>query len=581
MSTFKELWLSSNILSMIESLGYTEPTPIQEKVIPLFLKNEKDIVWQARTWSGKTAAFGLPLADLINKSTWDIKALVMTPTRELAVQVSKQLQIYAQKHKLKVAVVYWWQNIQKEIVTFKQWVDILVATPGRIIDHIKRRTVNLKETEYFILDEFDEMLKMWFIEDVDYVLSICEKKKRLLFFSATLPRPIQNIIKKYMPEYEHINIQDENNSVSTIQQFYYNVPESLKFELLYRLILTESDFYGIVFCKRRIDVDNLSQKLLEKGIQSEVIHWEIWQNQREKALEKFKKWYNKVLIATDVAARWIDIQDLGFVINYDLPEWVQEYTHRIWRTGRAGKSGVAMSFVGKRDIRNFLEINAHVWNTIQLGKIPSKKDIMKSFLTNLETQIWLFKTDDKRPEVYEDMINGVLEKFDAKDIIYYFMQTSFKLLDPQDVHIENFEINKNSRSSSYSGGSRWGYRWWSRSWGGNRWYAWWWVARSYGPDRWNRTYWEKKPYWDRKPYAWWERSSSSDRPYRRPDADRWFAKKPESGSYSSRSSYSDKPKSYSDWGFKKRDDSSRPSRPSSSSRFGDKPRSSFSDRKPR
>lgn len=570
MWNFQELWLSKNIVDMVEGLWYTQPTPIQEQVIPLFLKNEKDIVWQARTWSGKTAAFGLPLADLIDKSTWDIKALVMTPTRELAVQVAKQLQIYAQRHKLKVAVVYWWQNIQKEIVTFKQWVDILVATPGRIIDHIKRRTVNLKETEYFILDEFDEMLKMWFIEDVDYVLSICEKKKRLLFFSATLPKPIQNIIKKYMPEYEHINIKDENNSVDTIQQFYYNIPESQKFELLYRLILTEPDFYWIVFCKRRIDVDNLSQKLLEKWIQSEVIHWEIWQNQREKALEKFKKWYNKVLIATDVAARGIDIQDLGFVINYDLPDWVQEYTHRIWRTGRAGKSWVAMSFVWKRNIRDFLEINAHVWNTIQLGKVPSKKDIMKSFISNLETQLGLFKADGKMPAVYEEMINDVVSKFDPKEVIYYFMQTSFKLLDPQDIHIENFEITKSSWSRSggsggwYRGGSRW------------RWYTWWWVARNYG---WSRSGWysdrgASRPSWDRKPYAWWERTSSTgDRPYRRPDADRWFA--PKSGSYSSsRPSYSDKPRASSSE-FRRRDDS-RPS----GSRFGDKPRTTFSDRKP-
>ncbi len=569
MLSFKELWLSQNILSMIEGLWYTEPTPIQEKVIPLFLKNEKDIVWQASTWSGKTAAFGLPLADLIDTPSWNIKALIMTPTRELAIQIAKQLQIYSQKHKLKVAVVYWWQNIQKEIVTFKQWVDILVATPGRIIDHIKRRTVNLEKTEYFILDEFDEMLKMWFIEDVDYVLWICENRKRLLFFSATLPRPIQNIIKKYMTEYDHINIKEENNSVSTIQQYYYNIPESLKFELLYRLILTESEFYWIIFCKRRIDVDNLAQKLLEKWIQSEVIHGEIWQNQREKALEKFKKGYNKVLIATDVAARWIDVQDLGFVINYDLPDWAQEYTHRVGRTARAWKSGVAMSFVWKRDIRNFLEINQHVWNTIQLWKIPSKKDIMKSFLTNLEAQIWLFKSDWKRPEAYEEMIDGVLEKFDAKDVIYYFMQTSFKLLDPQDIHIENFEINKNSRSSSYSSGSRGWYRWWNRG------YSWWWVARSYGPDRWPADRAPRSSYWDRpRPSTGWDRSWDREpRPY----SERWFTKKPESWSYSSRSSYWDRPRPSTGWDRPYRKPDSSPSRPSTS-RFWDRPRPSASPR---
>lgn len=518
MTSFKELWLSKNTLSIVESLWFTEPSPIQEKVIPLFLKNEKDIVWQARTWSWKTAAFGLPLADLIDKSSWNIQALVMTPTRELAVQVAKQLEIYSKNHKLKVSVIYGWQNIQKEIVTLKQWVDILVATPGRMIDHIKRKTVKLQDVQYFILDEFDEMLKMWFIEDVDYILSICEKKERLLFFSATLPRPIQNIIKKYMPEYEHINIQDENNSVSTIQQFYYNIPESLKFELLYRLILTESDFYWLIFCKRRIDVDNLSQKLLEKWIQSEVIHWEIWQNQREKALEKFKKWYNKVLIATDVAARWIDIKDLGFVINYDLPEWAQEYTHRIWRTGRAWKSGVAISFIGKRDIRNFLEINQHVWGTIQLWKIPTKKDIMKASLNNLEAQVWLFKKDWERPKVYEDMIDEVMTKFDPKDIIYYFMQASFKLLDPQEVHIENFEITKSSWSygSSRSWGSRW-YRWWSRSGGWDRWgYRWW--SRWFSSDRWwnsssSSRYWgiSSRNYtssWDSRPPR-----RDGDRPY--------------------------------------------------------------------
>lgn len=478
MWNFQELWLSKPVLSVVESLWYVEPSPIQEKVIPLFLENNIDIVWQASTWSGKTAAFGLPLVDLLDKSTGKIRALIMAPTRELAVQVSGQLELYAKARGLRVAVVYWWQRMEKELAMMKKWIDILVATPGRIIDHIKRKRVNLWDIEYFILDEFDEMLKLWFIDDVDYILSMCVNRQRSLFFSATISKPIQNIITKYMPTYEHIQIKETNNMVSTIDQFYYNIKDSQKFDLLYRLILTNPDFYGIIFMKRKMDVDDLSQKLSEKGIQTQVIHGDILQNQREKALDKFKKWYNKILIATDVAARGIDIQDLTFVVNYDLPEGVQEYMHRIGRTGRAGKSGTAITFVWKRDIGGFLRIHEHVWKTIQLGKIPTKKDIMWSFLANLENQIKSFNWDRKTSKEYDLMIEDLSSKFESKDLIAYFMQDSFKVLDLDEEYIHNFEIDKNAKASSYSS-SRWGYRWRSRWWdrwgdrSSNRWgYRW-------------------------------------------------------------------------------------------------------------
>ena len=510
MWNFQELWLSKHVLSVVDSMWYVEPSPIQEKVIPLFLQNNIDIVWQARTWSGKTAAFWLPLVDLLDKSTGKTRALIMAPTRELAVQVSGQLELYAKARGLNVAVVYGGQRMEKELAMIKKWIDILVATPWRIIDHVKRRKINLWDIEYFILDEFDEMLKMWFIDDVDYILSMCENRKRSLFFSATISKPIQNIITKYMPEYEHIHIKDTNNMVATIDQYYYNIKDSSKFDLLYRLILTNPEFYGIIFMKRKMDVDDLSQKLSEKGIQSQVIHGDILQNQREKALAKFKKWHNKILIATDVAARGIDIQDLSFVVNYDLPEGIQEYMHRIGRTGRAGKSGTAVTFVWKRDIGKFLRINEHVGKTIQLGKIPTKKDIMWSFIANLENQIKSFNGDRKSSEEYDLMIEDLSSKFESKDLLAYFMQDSFKVLDLDEEYIHNFAIDKNAKASSY-GGDRWGYR--GRSRWGDRWSSRSWSRLGYRgkSSRSNSSRSSSRDSWERKTYGRTPRKDDSGR----------------------------------------------------------------------
>lgn len=364
MTTFADLGLNPELLDIIAKLGYEKPSPIQEKVIPLILADEKDVIGQASTGTGKTAAFGLPIVEMLGRSNKKIRAIIILPTRELAVQVSKQLALFAQNTDLKVATVYGGQAMYTELAMFRSGVDIVVGTPGRLIDHLSRRRLDLSNIEYFVLDEFDEMLKMGFIEDIETILQACPENKRQLFFSATLPRQIQSIIHNYMSDYEHIKIESTNETRSDITQYYYNIRNSDKFELLNRLILSEKDFYGLIFCRRKVDVDELHAQLGKNGVISSVIHGDISQQQRERVLDKFRKAECKILIATDVAARGIDVQGLGFVINYDFPEGLEDYTHRIGRTGRAGKKGVAISFIAKKDIQKLHILNKKYENSI-------------------------------------------------------------------------------------------------------------------------------------------------------------------------------------------------------------------------
>ena len=356
MTEFKELGLSENTINALKIKGFTNPTPIQKKAIPILLKGNLDIVGQAQTGTGKTAAFGIPMVETLKENSKDVQAIVLTPTREIAIQVSDEINSLKGKKNLRIIPVYGGQSIVEQTRKLKKGVDIVVGTPGRVLDHLKRGTLKLHNISYFVLDEADEMLDMGFIDDVEEILRYTNPDKKMLLFSATLLRKIMSLAKKYMRKHEIISVKREQLTTNMVEQVYYEVRSSDKFEALCRTIDMNNDFYGLVFCKTRADVNDVANKLANRGYKAEGIHGDIVQNQRERILSRFKNKRSNILVATDVAARGIDINNLTHVINYSLPQNPESYVHRIGRTGRAGKRGKAISLINRREYKKLKHI---------------------------------------------------------------------------------------------------------------------------------------------------------------------------------------------------------------------------------
>lgn len=377
MTKFEELGLSKETLSALKKKGFEEPTPIQEKTIPILMKEDKDVIGQAQTGTGKTAAFGIPIIeDLEHNKGNDVQALILTPTRELAVQVAEEINSLKGRRKLFVLPVYGGASIDHQIKGLERGADIVVGTPGRVIDHLNRGTLKLNNLKFMILDEADEMLNMGFIEDVEKILSETNQDKKMLLFSATMPKKILNLAKKFMKNYEIITVEDEQLTTDLTDQIYFEVRNSDKFEALCRIVDVEKEFYGLVFCRTKVNVENVASKLIDRGYSAEALHGDISQNQRERILKKFKNKNINILVATDVAARGIDINNLTHVINYSLPQNPESYVHRIGRTGRAGQQGTAITFVTPEEYRKLAFIKRYAQTNIRKEKIPEIKDII-------------------------------------------------------------------------------------------------------------------------------------------------------------------------------------------------------------
>nr|WP_211436152.1 DEAD/DEAH box helicase [Candidatus Kuenenia stuttgartiensis] len=337
MESFESLGLSESTLKVLKEKGYEEPTPIQQKTIPAILSGTKDIVGQAQTGTGKTAAFGLPVLELLPEKSKNVQALVLTPTRELAIQVAEELNSLKGKKRLSIVPIYGRQSMELQLRSLKKGIDIVVGTPGRVLDHLKRGTLKIGKISFLVLDEADEMLNMGFIDDVREIMENTGHEKRTLLFSATMPFEIMQIAKNYMRDFDVQKVNAGQLTVSQTDQIYFEVFAADKFEALCRIIDIEKDFYGLVFCRTKIDVDAVASHLIERGYDADALHGDISQSLREKILAKFKKRQINILIATDVAARGLDIHNLSHVINYSLPQDPESYVHRIGRTGRAGK----------------------------------------------------------------------------------------------------------------------------------------------------------------------------------------------------------------------------------------------------
>jgi ATP-dependent RNA helicase DeaD len=425
MKSFKDLGLSEETLKVLKLKGYEEPTPIQEQTIPALLAGEKDIVGQARTGTGKTAAFGLPLIELLEEKSETVQAIVLTPTRELAIQVAEEINSLKGRKNLRTVPIYGGQAISGQLKNLKKGVDIVVGTPGRVIDHLNRRTLKLDKISHLVLDEADEMLDMGFIDDVKRIMEHTAREKRTMLFSATMPEEIVNIAEKYMTEYDVFNVSHGELTVSQTDQIYFEVNPEDKFEALCRIIDIEDDFYGLVFCRTKIDVDNLAKHLMERGYDADALHGDMSQHLRERILNKFKKHFINILVATDVAARGLDVQNLTHVINYALPQDPKYYVHRIGRTGRAGKEGIAITFVTPEEYRKLRLIQKTAKTDIRRAKLPEIKDLIETKKLKIKSDLEKI-TRTKLQEEYINMSHELLQSNNPENILAALLQYTFR-----------------------------------------------------------------------------------------------------------------------------------------------------------
>ncbi|MCZ2443451.1 MAG: DEAD/DEAH box helicase [Flavobacteriales bacterium] len=413
---FLKLGLSQDIVNAVIQKGFTEPTPIQAATIPLLLSNTIDMVGQAQTGTGKTAAFGLPLLDLLKEGEKKVQALILVPTRELALQVATELISYKGDKKLFITTVYGGQSIQTQIRDLKKGVDIVVGTPGRIMDHMERGTLRIDHISHLILDEADEMLNMGFVEDIETILAQTPEQKRVLLFSATMPPRILGIAKNYMGAYEMVKVTPQTLTTHLTEQVYYQVAARDKREALCRIIDFSNDFYGLVFCQTKVETDEIAHYLIEKGYPAESIHGDISQSQREKTLARFKKRTVRILVATDVAARGIDVKDLTHVVNYSLPQEAEVYVHRIGRTGRAGKAGMAISLVSPSEMRKFALVKKIAKTDIKLATLPSGKQVISKKIEKLKHDLFQLIGDGETASflpLAEELLGGL----DAEELV--------------------------------------------------------------------------------------------------------------------------------------------------------------------
>ncbi len=374
--SFADLGLDDAVLGAVAAKGFTEPTPIQVLAIPRLLSGDANVIAKARTGTGKTAAFGLPLAQELRGDRQKPRALVLVPTRELACQVAAEIDSFRTGTWPRSVTVYGGASIVDQLRSLRHGVEIVVGTPGRVIDHLERRSLDLSAIEYFILDEADEMLNMGFIEDIEAIFGRANPEARVLMFSATMPPAILSIAANFMGDYEIVEEEAGPEEAILTEQFYWMVREDDKTEALVRLIDSSPEFYGLVFCQTKADADAVAKELDERHYEAAALHGDIAQSQREKILARFRSRKTRVLVATDVAARGIDIEGLTHVINYALPYDGPTYTHRIGRTGRAGAKGIAVTFVRPEERRRLGYLRHHGRGELKEGFVPSIDDVL-------------------------------------------------------------------------------------------------------------------------------------------------------------------------------------------------------------
>jgi len=408
LTTFKDLGLSNKILKVLTELGFEKPTEIQQGAIPKLLSADKDLIGLAQTGTGKTAAFGLPLLELVDPSLNYTQGLILAPTRELGKQIAEQLTIFsAYMDKVSVLPVYGGANIGHQIKDLRRTQHIIIATPGRLIDLIKRKAVRLENLKYLVLDEADEMLNMGFKEDLDTILSYTPSEKNTWLFSATMPHQIKKIVNTYMNNPIEIRSKKKNEVNANIEHFFAVVRQRDKKEALTRFLDVDANMRGVVFCRTRRETQELAEALLKKNYKADALHGDLSQHHRDRVMKRFKTHELQVLIATDVAARGIDVDDLTHVFHYSLPDDMSYYTHRSGRTARAGKKGVSIAFINNREVYKIRKLERDLRISFSKAIIPSTNEILEIRMKSWGTSI----LEEKAKKVDEKLLEQAITLF--------------------------------------------------------------------------------------------------------------------------------------------------------------------------
>ncbi|SDX15163.1 ATP-dependent RNA helicase DeaD [Marininema mesophilum] len=424
MTQFDSFQLDPLILKGVREMGFEEPSPIQEECIPAVLRGE-DVIGQAQTGTGKTAAFGIPLLDHVDTSRRQVQAVALAPTRELAIQVSEELRKIGRSKRVSTLPIYGGQSIGRQIKALKQGVHVVIGTPGRMLDHLRRGTLNLDEVEIFVLDEADEMLDMGFIDDIEAVMKFLPEHRQLLLFSATMPPGIRRLAQKYMNRPKYITVSRGEVTAPVIEQVYYKILENGKLESLCRILDSEDVAQGIVFCRTKKGVDDLSEALQARGYLSGGLHGDLAQQQRDRVMNAFRHGDIELLVATDVAARGIDVGTISHVINYDIPQDAESYVHRIGRTGRAGRTGLALTLVTPREMKQLRSIEQEIHGHLTPRELPTLEEVaerqQKVLIEQLEETL---NTSEAMP-LFEEMVKDLTEDHDPTKVAIAALHLAF------------------------------------------------------------------------------------------------------------------------------------------------------------
>ena len=451
--SFLSFSLKKELIKSINELGFNNPTPIQSKVIPHLMSSDQDLIASAQTGTGKTAAFGLPLLDLTNTKVTNVQTLILCPTRELCIQITNDLLSYSKYLKnINILSVYGGVKIEKQIKSLKKGPQIVVGTPGRTNDLIRRKKLIIGNIDRLILDEADEMLSMGFKEDLEAIIQQTPKKKQILLFSATMTQKVVGVTKKYMKNSLEIAVSRVNRAADNVEHIFYVVKPRDRYEVVKRIADMNPDIYGIVFCRTRRETKDIAIKLMNDHYNADTIHGDLSQSERDDVMRRFRKGQLQILVATDVAARGLDVEDLTHVINYNLPDDDEIYIHRSGRTGRAGKKGVSIAIINGRNMRKLKDIERTSKISFKKKDVPSGLDICKKRLYALIDKIEKVDVNEDQIEPFLPYIFEKLNWLDREKLIKHFVSTEFNRYlsyykDSKDVNEESFEKVDNNRKT--------------------------------------------------------------------------------------------------------------------------------------
>lgn len=459
MNTFQDLGLNEDLLHAITDLGFEKPSDVQAKAIPILLEKDTDLVALAQTGTGKTAAFGFPMLQKINVDSRTTQGLILSPTRELCLQITNELKLYGKYCKgLNVVAIYGGASISEQAREVKRGAQIIVATPGRMKDMISRNMVDISKIEYSVLDEADEMLNMGFYEDITDILSHTPQDKNTWLFSATMPKEVSTIAKKFMHSPIEITVGNKNESTNQVSHEYYLVNSRDRYSALKRLADANPDIFSVIFCRTKRDTQKVAEQLIEDGYSAGALHGDLSQNQRDLVMNSFRKSQIQMLVATDVAARGIDVDDITHVINYQLPDEIETYTHRSGRTGRAGKTGVSMVIVSKSEVRKIKSIERIINQKFELKQIPDGMAICEVQLMSLANKIHNTEVNHEIDK-YLTSINELFEDTTKDELIKKFFSVEFTRFYNYYQKAQNLNVTdsrNNDRDSDRDSGRNYG-----------------------------------------------------------------------------------------------------------------------------